>query len=706
MIAVKAIATVAKPLVEPFVKEFVKSKLQDFAKWCEKEGKKVANPKSEHFKSYLERMYDKCNVVKTMVFPTSQLRLKDIYIPLTLVKNNWMLRKRDLIVIDGVPKELIKYYKKIIITDTAGMGKSTVLKRIFIALIDDLQESIGIPIYIELNKLHEGHLIVDEIREELKTLFETDYNELFLGFIQTGGFIFFLDGYDEISSDKAFVTNDIQDFISKAGPNNYYFLTSRPDAWLNSFGDFQSFSIRPLERQEAFELLKKYDLSENKVVSESLIETLNSGKYSSIEEYLGNPLLVSLLFTAYNYRQIVPLKKCQFYRQVYDALFEAHKLALGVEPHKKHSLSDIDDFNRVLRYVGYECLIKNGVHFDEDTILRSIGRAKKFYGNLDFGSSAFLKDLWTTVPLFVKEGTEYSWAHKSLMEYFAAHFIFADAKDEQDNILSAIFKSRDVSKYGNMLDIYYDIDYKGFAKNIILPICESYIKFYEGSRVESPMIDQESIDLRKSLLFLGDYGIEFGEADPFEFDGVSFMFSTHVCYSSLLRGIRHWISFCYQLFEAKGRPSLNYNKKILLKKEDNLYGEMIKILRHRKDDVCGIIEASREEKDINKWDDNCIMVKDTKDDKCVCIKIFDNQIVIKRITGTNHGGMAIDSHTGESHPLLFTAFTISMLHCLQSDNQFGMESLMLNYNACKRELESIRGMLPSSKNKSILLDGI
>lgn len=550
-----AIASVAKPFVEPFVKKFVTSKLQDFAKWCKEKGKEIATPKSEHFKAYLERMYDKCNIVKTMAFANSQLKLKDIYIPLTLKKNNWMLRNSTSTVIDGVPKKLIKQYKKILITDTAGMGKSTVLKRIFIAMIDNVEENIGIPIYIELNRLHKGHLIADEIKEELKSLFETNDNELLQDLIRSGGFVFFLDGYDEIASDIALVTNDIQDFISKAGPNNYFFLTSRPDARLNSFGDFQSFSIEPLKRKEAFELLAKYDLDENKELSKSLIATLKSEKYHSIEEYLGNPLLVSLLFTAYYYGKQVPLKKSQFYRQVYNALFEAHKLAQGVKPHKKHSLSDIDDFNSVLRFIGYECLISIGVRFGEDTILASIDRAKAFYGNLEFGKSAFLTDLYTTVPLFVKDGTEYSWAHKSLMEYFAAQFIATDAKEKQDLILSGIYKTADISKYGNMLDIYYDIDYKGFSKNITLPLCEEYVKFYESVHIEAPMIDDESINLRKSFLFLGDFGAELGDWAVL-WNDIGLLMRAYLNMGPSAERTLSWIEFCGELFYSKGRSSI------------------------------------------------------------------------------------------------------------------------------------------------------
>lgn len=661
-------------------------------------------PKSEHFKLYLERMYDKCSIVKTMAFSTSQLKLKDIYIPLTLVKYDLNGNKQT--VINDVPKDLIKKYKKILITDTAGMGKSTLLKRIFIALIDNVQENLGIPIYIELNKLNKDHHIVDEIRDELKVLFGKYYHELVLDFIQTGGFIIFLDGYDEISSDKALVTNDIQTFISKAGPNNYYFLTSRPDESLASFGDFQSFSIQPLKMQEAFELLKKYDLSENKVVSKNLIATLNSGRYSTIQEYLGNPLLVSLLFTAYNYRQIVPLKKCQFYRQVYDALFDAHKLAQGVKPHKKHSVSDIDDFNKVLRYVGYECLIKIGVRFDEDKILNSIERAKAFYGNLEFGNSAFLKDLWTTVPLFIKEGTEYSWAHKSLMEYFAAQFIAVDAKKNQDRILSAIYKSANVSKYGNMLDIYYDIDYIGFSKNIILPLCESYVKFYDGIHNVNSMIDQELIDIRKSLLFLGDFEVEYGQIDARTSGVISFAFCSH-SKTNLQNEIIPWISFCIGLLMEKKRLSLDYDGNFLDKVRYDLQIDLENLIRKTKNDVHKIMEVNHGEIDTDiRPDGKCIMVIDTRNNVYMLFKVSDGQIVLSDAGNNNnmdnnrlHIAMPIDIHTGEEHPLLYTAFNISILQ----SNEYRYGSLMLNYEACKREIEDIREVLSKSENESIML---
>ena len=176
--ATAAIVSAAKPLVEPFVEKYVTSKLQSFAEWCKKKHKEVMIPTAEHFQEYLERSYDKYSIVNTLVFHNSQRQLKDIYVAQTLIKENRFDDKKETITIDKLPIALIKKYRKILITDTAGMGKSTIMKRMFIDLIDNGLSDVGIPIYVELNKLNKDHTILTEIQDELCSLSEKFDNEL------------------------------------------------------------------------------------------------------------------------------------------------------------------------------------------------------------------------------------------------------------------------------------------------------------------------------------------------------------------------------------------------------------------------------------------------------------------------------------------------------------------------------------------------
>ena len=509
MITESLITVAATQMIKSFVDELFVPKFKKFLKTAKIENAKLLNRNKGFFNEYLLRTYEKYSIINTLVFHNSQRKLKEIYVAQSLVKESHFIdylidnnKNNDIVKIDQFPKELINNYKKILITDSAGMGKSTIMKRMFIDLIDNGLKDVGIPIYIELNRLNKDHLILSEIQEELNSLSEEFDSDLLLNFIQTGGFIFFFDGYDEISiADKIEVTKDIQSFISKAGTSNYYILTSRPEDSLASFGDFRSFKIQPLSKEDAFKLLDKYDLSNNKMMSKKLITLLKSGKYNSIDEYLGNPLLVSLLYAGFDHKQIIPLKKHLFYRQVYEAFFDTHDLSKGIGGHKKRSGLDIDDFSRVLKCVGYICLKKTGIKFDEETILKVIDNAKTYCVNLDFKKYDFLKDLLTSVPLFCKDGNEYKWVHKSLMEYFAARFIADDTSENKDKYLKDIYRDKSVSKYENMLDLYYDIDYKGFSKSIMLPYLEEFVEYYDEHYPQETSISSDLIEARLGLSY-------------------------------------------------------------------------------------------------------------------------------------------------------------------------------------------------------------
>ena len=468
----------AKPLISSLVSNIITPKIHKFAKKCHVAYNELLIPRGEHFEEYLHRNYKKYSIINTLVFKNEQRLLKDLYIPLTITKeeHNYSGEKEQL-KIEKYPLELIRKYNKILITDTAGMGKSTLTKLLF---LDVIENGYGIPLYIEMRRLKKDRPILLEIQEQISSLSEEFDAVLLLEFIQTGGFIIFLDGFDEIAiDDRPSVTSNIQDFISKAG-NNTFIMTSRPEQALACFGDFQRFTINPLAKKEAFELLRRYD--KQGATSKQLIDVLKSGQYEMINEFLKNPLLVSLLYAAFDYKQTIPLKKHIFYRQVYDAYFDSHDLSKGDSYiHDKLSHLDIDDFDRVLRHI--------------------IDEARTFCSDLNFNSSDFLNDLLSAVPLFCQDGQYYRWVHKSLQEYFAAQFIFKDSKQNQDALLTAIYKSDNIDKYLNLLDIYYDIDNWGFQKNVKYPIFKAYVDYYENNVYNSDVIENTMIDERVGQMF-------------------------------------------------------------------------------------------------------------------------------------------------------------------------------------------------------------
>ena len=496
---------VAKPFIESLISNIVVPKIDKFIERLGIEYNKNLIPQREHFMEYFYRSYKKYSILNTLVFRNSQRELNDLYIPLTLnIRTN---NADQRIKIEGYPQELLLNYQKLLVIDSAGMGKSTITKKMFLDIIDN---GYGIPIYIELRRLSKEHGLLSEINQQLNSLSKEFNTTLLIELIQSGGFVFIFDGYDEIKlSEKNIVTNDIQDFISKAG-DNIFILTSRPESSLVSFGDFQQASIEPLKKKEAYELLRKYDGQGD--TSTMLIEKLKSGKYDMIDEFLKNPLLVSLLFVAFDYKQTIPLKKHVFYRQVYDAHFDGHDLSKGGGfTHEKKSKLDIDDFDKILRYTGFECLKQQKIEFTKDELLIILSKAKSFWNNINFNESDILDDLLCAVPLFCQDGVYYKWSHKSLQEYFAAQFIYKDSKSGQDKILTTLYNSDYLEKYINLLDLYYDIDQLGFRKNILLPFLKAFASYFETSSMGTFEDITSVLYNRKCYTYLTKETIDFND---------------------------------------------------------------------------------------------------------------------------------------------------------------------------------------------------
>lgn len=363
--------------------------------------------------------------------------------------------------------------------------------------------------FLELRQLRFGKSIVDLIHEDVSKIDEIFDKEFLLKLIAKGSFIFFFDGFDEIPlKEREYATQHLQDFIAKTS-NNKFLLTSRQDAALASFGDFQRFVINPLRQHEAFTLLTKLDVLNGDVSSgetaASLIEKLKQEHHNAnLKSFLYNPLLVSLLYKAYDFKPTLPMRVDIFYRQVYEALFENHDLAKGGSfVRDKKSKLNIDDFSRVVRVLAIRTVGLGKVEYSLDELLGYINEARNKCSGLSFSDSDFVKDLIGSVPLFVQDGLYYRWSHKSFQEYFAALFISQDAKGEADMYLKKFIDSKDQQRFANIIELYYDLDIATFNRAVTKRLIDDFVE-YAGSKSYSgkyPGADKIDIQVRKSLCF-------------------------------------------------------------------------------------------------------------------------------------------------------------------------------------------------------------
>ena len=131
-------------LILQIIKDYINPKIVNVLKTLRFKNEKPETI-SNCFNEYLKLQYEKYSLLDTLVFPNKQTLFKNLYEPLTLVALTSSKRKIS-IKIDKYPKKLFSDFYRIIIEDTAGMGKSTILKNLFLSIID---VKSGIPILIE-----------------------------------------------------------------------------------------------------------------------------------------------------------------------------------------------------------------------------------------------------------------------------------------------------------------------------------------------------------------------------------------------------------------------------------------------------------------------------------------------------------------------------------------------------------------------------
>ncbi|CZR82570.1 hypothetical protein CDFC105_53611 [Clostridioides difficile] len=506
MMASKVVkVTGADEMIKNLVKKFLSNKVEE--ELGKQRSKKELKLIENKFNEYMERSYKNYIYMNTIVFRNQQKTIDDLYIPLTVSKRNVFdsSYKEDeiYILINSYKDDFLPKYKKVLLIDQAGMGKSTIAKYLYLSSIN---ESKGIPILIELRRLSQEKDIIDFIMNEINGISEHFDKEGVLKLIERGDFIFFLDGYDEINKEyKTQVTEKLQNFVDKAG-NNTFLMTSREEDELLSFGNFQSFYIYPLKKEEAYNLIKKYN-DDNEEVSKLLIKKIEDDKnFEVIKEFLENPLMVSLLCESFKYKQSIPHKKDAFYRQVYDALFEKHDYSkrAGYYREKKSGLN-LEEFHKILRTIGFITLTK-GISYSKEEFINILHNSKTKNTGIEFNENDLAYDLVHNVPIFIKDGIEYRWSHKSFQEYFAASYICYDS-DEKDIVLKKISQDNKINKYYNVLDFCYDIDYKAFIRNILYPLLIELNIFYNQMYVcdEYKNYSIKDLEIRKKLLFQCNY---------------------------------------------------------------------------------------------------------------------------------------------------------------------------------------------------------
>lgn len=407
------------------------------------------------FKNYLDSSLKRHSKVKTILYREVPVNLEDFYV------HSDVKYRTNEISIKNID-DLLKISNSIIITGTAGAGKSTFMKYLF---VNTVKGQNYIPLHIELRNLNNSNIsLKDYIYNSLTIGGFNLEREYFFTSLESGKFIIFLDGYDEIDNNrKDEITKELIDIKDQYSKNSFI-VFSRPDSTFVSWSNFTEIKLQPLSKDKAIELINKLDYDSE--IKEKFLSELDQRLYNQHKSFVSNPLLLTIMIMTFNQFAEIPDKMHLFYEQAFDTLYSKHDATKTGYKRVMDSNLAKDEFQKVLSCFSLLSYSKGDYNFDSSKIESYLEQTKKLVG-IEFKSESYLNDLIKSVCLLLQDGFIYTFSHRTFQEYFASKYLVT-LKDE--TLLRMLPKITQTSNTDKVLDILFELDKDRVEELLIIPV--------------------------------------------------------------------------------------------------------------------------------------------------------------------------------------------------------------------------------------------
>ena len=363
------------------------------------------------FKDYLEYSYEKYSTVKTLLYKNEGKFLYNFYEPQFLESENGE-------VIDTTNSSLIfQKNNKIIVTGTGGVGKSMLMKHIFINQIDTAS---SIPIFIELKSINEKPLDDFDfelfIFEEIKCHHLNIEREHFQETLKSGAYTIIFDGLDEIiSTHRNVLDKSLKEFVDIYNKNRYI-LSSRPSDDFIGWSNFLEYEIKLLTKEQAVSLILKLEYESK--LKNKFAKELKDTLYDNHESFASIPLLLTIMLMTYEDGASIPNNLTDFYNLAFYTLYQKHDASKsGYKRELKANLSP-EQFKEALSYLAMKTFFKGQITFNSDSFNSYLDSFKE-KNTMKFVNSDFIRDSISNVCMILQDGISYKFSHRSFQEYFA-----------------------------------------------------------------------------------------------------------------------------------------------------------------------------------------------------------------------------------------------------------------------------------------------
>ena len=361
-------------------------------------------------------------------------------------------------------------------------------KHIFLSIVNQFY---SLPILVELRNLNDSEISITDYISNIILKNKLGRNEKILErILSEGNFVFIFDGYDEIFSEhKDRITNEIEEFVDLYNKNSFI-ITSRPGANAESLQRFDNLYVQPLDNKQIKEFVSlQFKNHENKESIGKIISVIDKPDNQDYKDYLSSPLLLSMfIFTFNNYPEL-PKTKSKFYWNVFDTLCTKHDAFTkkGFWLHERKSKLLNEEFENLLRWFSYLTFFKGRYNFDQEYLKTQIKIIKDKL-NISASIDDLIYDLSVSISILIQDGTDYTFPHKSLQEYFTASLIKGLNEKQKEEIYCNKFKNlKRLSRGGNsnFYKLCYELDKYYFSKYFLIKETEEFLSKITNTNDES-----------------------------------------------------------------------------------------------------------------------------------------------------------------------------------------------------------------------------
>ncbi|WP_284125840.1 NACHT domain-containing protein [Parerythrobacter aestuarii] len=456
------------------------------------------------FEGHLSWADDRTKTVKNMIYRDQSALLKDCYVSGTF-------RHREHACTDDRLLEVVKSGNKIVLSGTAGSGKTIFMKWAVQELISSVLHHQTIPLFVDIKEINEADLQTNFAaflyRTTVDSNSELTLNQFMLGF-QEGLLTVFIDAVDEIPPRLREGTIRSIQYLGRNHKNVGVVVSTRPDERLELASEFSTFHTEPLSLSQSIEVVQKIEFHDG--TKKNLIRAMENGLYERHESFLSNPLLVTIMLLTYNQWADVPIKITNYFKLAYEALYQRHDATKSFT-REKHANLEIDEFRSIFSHFCYKSYINSIREFSDDELNTLIRSSINYFlkessdSGRKISASAVANDCIESTCLLQRDGLLNVFSHRSFQEYFTARFCC----DYNGKNASEIFETALSRGYTeNVFPMMHEIDVALVESRFVSPYIAGLIRELRNMTKEddgvyeflSKYISEMDVDFKKGSL--------------------------------------------------------------------------------------------------------------------------------------------------------------------------------------------------------------